>query len=235
MHIISQITVIRQQRSAPRPQCIWRMCVYIVCPHIYSMCWKVNMPAHMTTHISHLLALVLSICVGIHYVHWVVNMSLFWILQDRRKKYSMPNYKIERHKALCSSSPVSVHAWTLQACTGTATNPISACLTHVGGGQLLPVSLHPCLGTWDRLCLAAQLYLFLAQVQMPTEPCLSAPCLTHSQTMIMWHRDCSPEWLTFHLCGPRVWSLWVCGVCSDKRLFTQISLLVSGHNCVSTS
>lgn len=44
---------------------------------------------------------------------------------------------------------------------------------------------------------------FLGKVRIPTEPCLSAPCLTHSQAMVMWHRGCSPECLTFHLCGPR--------------------------------
>lgn len=45
---------------------------------------------------------------------------------------------------------------------------------------------------------------FLDFLRMPTEPCLSAPRLTHSLAMVMWHRDCSPECLTFHLCGPHV-------------------------------
>lgn len=92
---------------------------------------------------------------------------------------------------------------------GTATDPISACLTHVGYSQRLTVNFQPRgLELYPPLPGCSSLS-FLAQVRMPTEPCLSAPCLTHSQAMVMWHGHCSPECLAFHLCGPDVLTLCV--------------------------
>lgn len=127
-----------------------------------------------------------NLCVHWNGQHFWVMFSVLWILQDHRESSGTagPIIKIEIHKAWCSSPRVSVNGRSLQ---GQPPTPISACLTHVGYSQRLPVNLHPHPEARSSilLCLAAHPYPFLAQVRMPTEPCLSVPCLTHSQAMVM--------------------------------------------------
>lgn len=67
--------------------------------------------------------------------------------------------------------------------------------------------------------------------------CLLSPVyllLVYSQARVMWHRDCSPQCLTFMLVGQMVWHCVFCLVRQRAVIFTKPSPTISGHTHMST-